>query len=423
MTLFLSSFIITFSEVCYFDAFFHITFESRIKAWHKRIFLLFLPVMAVCFLSPYYPALLKTFFVFLMLVLYMKTVYDVSWSQSIFFSLVSYILAFLTEMAFVLFVVGFGFDLKTDSAATIVASCGTSLINIMVILFFKKKMKLGENIRLFIWRDWVLFAITPLLSFVCMLYMYHELLNDHFRRIYGYASIILYVVNIVMMVILVRTLQDKEALRIAAVKENDARNRLEYYRDMQALSRRQGKKLHDYKNQLLTIQDMLKSGNYEKAVHFTENLTESISMEMSAVNTNHPVMNAVLNQKYRTAKDMGIQMVFTVGDLREIGLTEEEIVILTSNLLDNAIRECEKQVKAGEKALIIVKAVYENGQFEFHVKNPVRKRVEIRSGNICAEEAEGQGIGLTNVRDVVERHDGSFALTCDEKEFTASVIL
>ena len=66
---------------------------------------------------------------------------------------------------------------------------------------------------------------------------------------------------------------------------------------------------------------------------------------MSAINTNHPVINAVLNQKYYTMQQKKISVIFKVGDLHEVTMEEEEIVILLSNLLDNAIRESEKVLK------------------------------------------------------------------------------
>ena len=128
---------------------------------------------------------------------------------------------------------------------------------------------------------------------------------------------------------------------------------------MQAVYERQGRKLHDYKNQIRTMQVLLKDGDAQSAVELAERLTESILVDMAAVDTKHPVVNAVLNQKYHAAKEQGVSMIFRVSDMREIRLNEEEIVILLSNLLDNAIRECVKIVQNGRKAVINIKLVQE----------------------------------------------------------------
>ncbi|MCI8946101.1 MAG: sensor histidine kinase [Lachnospiraceae bacterium] len=98
-------------------------------------------------------------------------------------------------------------------------------------------------------------------------------------------------------------------------------------------------------------------------------------MEMSAVNTNHPVADAVLNQKFHAAREQGVSMTFQVGDMGGLRLDEEEMVILLANLLDNAIREGVKVAGQGRKAIIHVKLVQEGGKMIFSVRNPVVKKV------------------------------------------------
>ena len=170
--------------------------------------------------------------------------------------------------------------------------------------------------------------------------------------------------------------------------------------------------MHDYKNQIRTMQVLLKEGDTQAAAELAERLTESISVEMSAVNTNHPVVNAVLNQKFHAAKEQGVSMIFRVGDMSGMRLDGEEIVILLSNLLDNAIHECVKVVKAGRKAVINIKLVQEGGKLIFSVRNPVAEKVQVT-----------EGIGLSNVKAVADKYGGDFAVSCDEEKFQAVVML
>ncbi|MCB5932859.1 ATP-binding protein, partial [[Eubacterium] rectale] len=75
------------------------------------------------------------------------------------------------------------------------------------------------------------------------------------------------------------------------------------YQDREEIYERQRRKMYDYKNQLSTIQTLIKNGHTNEALSFMQKLTESIAVEMSAINTNHPVVNAVLNQKYRSMQE------------------------------------------------------------------------------------------------------------------------
>ena len=164
--------------------------------------------------------------------------------------------------------------------------------------------------------------------------------------------------------------------------------------------------MHDYKNQLSTIQTLIKNGHTDEALLFTQKLTESIAVEMSAINTNHPVVNAVLNQKYRSMQEKHIAVILKVGDLQEICLEEEEIVILLSNLLDNAIRESEKVLKNTGKAVIHLKLECEDHKLIFAIRNPVTEKVEIENDTIKSKRGDHHGIGLLNVKAVVDKYGG-----------------
>ena len=117
-----------------------------------------------------------------------------------------------------------------------------------------------------------------------------------------------------------------------------------------------------------------------------------------------------------------IGMTFVVGDLSGVNLPAVEVIILLGNLLDNAISECVKVKEKGVQPVIKV-TVTDEEQLVCSVKNPVSEDVKI-VGNVVVKEYEpGHGLGLTNVRDVTEKYDGSFGINCDGDTFTATVVI
>ena len=243
------------------------------------------------------------------------------------------------------------------------------------------------------------------------------------QNVFLFLSVGLVAINLILMEFMQNTIEKEERIKIAVLTEQNQKNRIADYQDREEIYERQRRKMHDYKNQLSTIQTLIKNGHTDEALSFTQKLTESIAVEMSAINTNHSVVNAVLNQKYRSMQEKHIAVILKVGDLQEICLEEEEIVILLSNLLDNAIRESEKVLKNTGKAVIHLKLECEEHKLIFAVRNPVTEKVEIENDTIKSKRGDHHGIGLLNVKAVVDKYGGDMVLSCDENEFKAVVIL
>ncbi len=104
--------------------------------------------------------------------------------------------------------------------------------------------------------------------------------------------------------------------------------------------RRQRKATHEYQNQLQTILDLLDNGNLAEAKSYIGQLQGMQTSRIFAVSSHHPIIDAILNHKYQYAKELGIDFQIHVNDLSVISMDANSLVILLSNLLDNAIEAC-----------------------------------------------------------------------------------
>lgn len=123
------------------------------------------------------------------------------------------------------------------------------------------------------------------------------------QSVYVFFAVGLVAMNFIIINLMQDILKKEEQIRAYMLINHNQKNQIDAYRDMKEVYDRQRKKMHDYKNQLGTIQTLIKGKDIKSALIFTEKLTESISVDMSAINTNHPVVNAVLNQKYYSAQE------------------------------------------------------------------------------------------------------------------------
>ena len=352
---------------------------------------------------------IKVTLIILVFIVFCTVFYEAGWKQRIFFSGLNYALLFLTDLFFL--------QIENMSISQNVVLTFLLLPSKMLwlcLVFIVRKIWKGQNNYGELSRkEWLKFFMIPLLTVASMLLMFFcNSTEAKVQTAYLFLSVGLIFINILVIELLQGILEKEELFRESALAGQKKESQLAHYRDMQAVYERQGRKMHDYKNQIRTMQVLLKKGDTQAAAALAERLTESISVEMAAVNTNHPVVDAVLNQKFHAAREQGVSMTFRVGDMGGLRLNEEETVILLSNLLDNAIHECVKAARQGRKAVIHVKLVQEGGKLIFSVRNPVVEKVQVT-----------EGTGLSNVKAVADKYGGDFAVSCDAEKFQAVVML
>lgn len=412
----------TWGSIYFFDTFMERKRMGRLKK--RRFVVLYPALVAVAFLGEYCPMGVKVLLAVLALTIFCEVFYKADWKQCIFFSGLDYSLYCLADIVALQLE-----NILMDSEGAYVSkpvflALPAKLAWLCVLFAVRKIWKGKNNYEGLSHKEWWKFGMMPLFTATAMLLMYYCYSSDKKVQVsYLFLTVGLIVMNFLVMELMQDILEKGELLRESALTDQKKESQLAYYRDMQTVYERQGRKMHDYKNQIRTIQVLIKEGDPQAAATLAERLTESILVEMSAVNTNHPVVNAVLNQKFHLAREQGTSMIFKVGDMSGMRLNEEETVILLSNLLDNAIHECLKVVKAGRKAVIHIKLVQEGGKIIFSVKNPVLEKVQITDGIVLDSNGGMHGIGLSNVKAVVDKYGGDFVISCDSEKFQAVVML
>lgn len=244
--------------------------------------------------------------------------------------------------------------------------------------------------------------------------------GDNYARLavmIGFAAA--YVLGIYYMLSLLEKESEMQKLRIV---QERTQNQMNLYQSMKERYEQQRRFWHDYKNQLNCIQGMIENGQMQEAVKYISGLTGRGGQGEMCVNTNHAVVNVMLNRKYQEACDKGIVMTMLAGDLSELAISDEDIVTLLGNLLDNAIEACEKL--EGDK-VIQFKMVAEEGELVLSVRNPVKEPVRIKDNRIMTSKRNKaqHGIGLLNVDSVIRKNNGTNILRCEDGWFTFAAML
>lgn len=179
--------------------------------------------------------------------------------------------------------------------------------------------------------------------------------------------------------------------------------------------RAQRKATHEFKNQLQAISDLLTLGEIDEAKKYIQTIQGQQTTRIFCVNSHHPIIDAVLNHKYQTAKEYGIDVQVQVNDLSAISIETNQLVVLLSNLLDNAIEGCCRV--AGERALYC--SMVASDVLQLSVRN-TSLPVKIWNNTIATSKKSkiNHGYGLSQVHSILNQLRAEYAFDYQDGWFT-----
>lgn len=178
---------------------------------------------------------------------------------------------------------------------------------------------------------------------------------------------------------------------------------------------------HEFTNHIEALTLLLQQGEYEEAKAYLATVTKIIAAHTTIMNTHNPLLDALLSKKYEEATCKGVMLYFDLPDLRAIPLEKTDLVMIVSNLLNNAI-DAAAQADPPEVYFRMRKTETE---LLLSVRNRVREDLDLPDGQLprSTKKEPGHGIGLWNVTDVLRKYQGEYAISCRDKwfRFTCSV--
>ncbi|MBQ7871484.1 MAG: sensor histidine kinase [Oscillospiraceae bacterium] len=172
---------------------------------------------------------------------------------------------------------------------------------------------------------------------------------------------------------------------------------------------------HDFQHHLLTIGSLLERGEHAAALNYVQLLQNGQLSRVFSINSHHPIVDAVLNQKYQTARAQGIQIQVQVNDLSRLGLEQNHLVVLLSNLLDNATEACLRL--EGERAIRCSFLLQEELLFLSVANTSPPVKFTGRRLPSSKRQGEGHGYGLVNVCDILKRYGAEYTFEYSEGWF------
>lgn len=296
------------------------------------------------------------------------------------------------------------------------------LITVKRISVIKKKNVIDMSNK-----EWLQFLIFPIFTLITVIVMTNSMITSYHEdivNVYYVIAIVLIVLNMVVFHLINEILENSQRIREADVLKQQSIGQLELYNSLRKNYDIQRKRTHEYKNQIMCIDSLLKKKNYNKLEEYINSIFDKLDGQLDMVDTNNEVVNAVINAKYYEALQNDVLFILKINDLSHIKVSDEDIVTILSNLLDNAI-EAAGQCDI-DKRTVGIKLLYEDDVLSIAVSNSYKTELEIMEDGYMRtikDDKEQHGLGIRNVVATLEKYNAEYIIDYKNGEFVFSIIM
>lgn len=283
-------------------------------------------------------------------------------------------------------------------AARLIYVVFSNLIQIPLLILVSHFFNREESDLRIVW-------LLPLISIqlasisVCYVVQCHAADKDFPDYMVFFMAVLLFV-NI-MIVFYVEALRKNEKEKyLAELTEQHYHLQIEYYQ--QLLEKQQETKAlwHDIKKYTTAMQAVAAQNDSEQLRQIAQAAADAYERVKDISAVGNPVVDALLNQYLRSAKENQIQVLLDITIPEVLAISTLLLSVVIGNTFDNAIEAC--RLIAPEKRVIHLQLRKQNRILFYSIENPYIDAVtQLRVG-------KHHGYGLKNVERAVNQNNGNF---------------
>lgn len=181
---------------------------------------------------------------------------------------------------------------------------------------------------------------------------------------------------------------------------------------------------HDLRHHLQYLLSCIENGQTERAEHYISGICEEIETQQVQRYCENETVNLILSAFAKRAEKAEIKLDVRGALPNLIAVSDNDLCVILSNALENALYACLPITAAGTDCTISVEFRFhaQNGRLFLQVINPCREEVRFEKG-IPVSDRPGHGIGVQSIRALVERYSGGCTFLTENGQFILRVFL
>ena len=405
--------------------------KNKKKVILSVLVLILLLRLCICFLNKY--TIIKMLMIIVIMLLVMRFLYDISIVKALM--LVFFVQSIMTLIDYIIIMILaklYGDITALESASALIGRLIIILSRLILfvglIILSRISTKKNNSVTADMSdKEWIQFLIFPIFTICAVMLMTSSVIKSYHSdiiAIYYIIAIGLIVLNLVVFHLISEILENSRNMKEAEALRQQSIGQLELYNSMRENYNIQRQRTHEYKNQIVCMDMLMKKKDYSKLEDYIGNISDGLDAQLDMVDTNNDVVNAIFNAKYYEAIKNDVLVVLKINDLSDIKISDNDIVTILSNLLDNAI-EAAKQCDIG-KRIVKIKMLYEDAVLSIAVSNSYKAEpVLTEDGYIrtTKKDREEHGWGMRNVVATLEKYNAEYIIDYKNGEFVFSIIM
>lgn len=266
---------------------------------------------------------------------------------------------------------------------------------------------------------WNIMVLIPALSIVILFVLLMNNLNN--RPILITVSAGILVINMLIFYLYNALLDTYLKLE----EKNFFERRMESYANQLDILMKSEEKIralrHDMKHHLNELAIMARRKENQNIINYIKNMQEFMTNTKEYLNSGNQEIDSVLNYMLNCAKEKLFKVEYKINIPNEMNIPLFDLNIILGNLLENAIQAAEN---SNEKWLLLM-VYYKKGILFIETKNSFTHDLIKKEGRYLTtkKDIEEHGIGLQNVKKVVNSYHGSMEVSNKSSIFTVKIML
>lgn len=215
---------------------------------------------------------------------------------------------------------------------------------------------------------------------------------------------------------LLQQLQDNLKLQVAQAARE--------IRDLQESQAQASRYRHDLRHHLQYLLSCIENGQTERAKGYISGICTELESQQVRRYCENEAVNLILSAFVKRTEGTGVEMEIRGALPAVLSVSDNDLCVILSNALENALHACLPLAGAGRECVIRVefRLHEQNGRLFLQIVNPYQGEVRFEN-ELPVSDRPGHGVGAQSIRAVVERYGGGCSFLAERGQFILRLFL